>query len=130
MKKENLRHNIQSSENIVLFDDHGGKDSSTAFVFPNNNNHHLHSSNKNPSTKKIKKNDSQKMEELQTGYDALKSHLKIAFDDIEKLKKENNELRKQKEINYSRQNLDFKSLSMTHEEKDEDKLENKLEDTL
>ena len=39
--------------------------------------------------------------------EALKNHLKAAFDDIERLKYENNRLRLQKEANNSQQTVDF-----------------------
>ena len=72
--------------------------------------------------KKIKKHDSQKIEELQTGYEALKIHLKAAFDDIERLKYENNQLRVEKRINTIEE--------QTEESKPLDRSETELEATL
>lgn len=77
--------------------------------------------------KKIKKHDSQKIEELQTGYEALKIHLKAAFDDIERLKHENNQLRVEKGINtIEEQTEESKPFNNT----DEDRSETELEATL
>ncbi|CAF3639705.1 unnamed protein product [Rotaria sordida] len=123
------RHHTLELENVVLLGDHDGVDSFAALIFPNDNSEN----SKNLSSitaKKNKKDDSQKIEELQTSYEALKSHLKAAFDDIERLKNENNELCMQKEINSSQQQIEFGILSTSHENKDKDESENELEVTL
>jgi hypothetical protein len=132
------RHNTLQLENTVLLGGRSGTDSLAVLMFPNNNKNNSENSAKNPSpmiAKKKNKNDSQKMEELQMGYEALKTHLKTAFDDIERLKHENNELRLQSEGNNSPQHVDFGLLSTSHdgerkEQDDHEESENELEATL
>jgi hypothetical protein len=78
-------------QNTMDLDGRNGMDSFAAAIFPN----HRKASSRIPSSVAAKKtkNDSQKMEELQMSNEALKNHLKEAFDNIERLKRENNVLR-------------------------------------
>jgi hypothetical protein len=131
------RHNTLQLENTVLLGGRGGMDSFAALIFPNNNKNNNENLTKNPSPMMAKKtkNDSQKMEELQTSYEALKTHLKAAFDDIERLKHENNELRVQRITNnLPQQQVEFGLLPTNHEDRDEEKdkeeSENELEATI
>jgi len=81
------RHNTFQVENPVMID---SLDSlSNTIFFPER---------KKISAKKNQKQDAHKLEELQMSYDALKTHLKAAFDDIERLKNENNQLRTQQGV--------------------------------
>lgn len=77
--------------------------------------------------KKNQKNDADKIEELQISYDALKTHLKAAFDDIERLKYENNQLRIQKQLNIIQEST---SSEDEEEEDDNNDEETELEATL
>jgi len=72
--------------------------------------------------RKIKKHDSHKIEELQMSYEALKIHLKAAFDDIERLKHENNQLRVQKETNTIEEQSDSRLLTNSDEDDPETEL--------
>ncbi len=136
MNRTMTRHNTLQLENTVLLGGRDGMDSFAALIFPNNNKNNTENSIKNPSPMMAKKtkNDSQKMEELQTSYEALKTHLKAAFDDIERLKHENNELRVQRETNASQQQVDFGLLSTNYEDRDEENAkeesDNELEATI
>ena len=138
--KENraiTRHNTLQLENTVLLGGRGDMDSFAALIFPNNNKNTDENSTKKSSpviAKKKQKNDSQKMEELQMSYEALKNHLKAAFDDIERLKDENNALRLRNEGNNTQQPVDFGLLSASDDDKEEEadneESENELEATL
>jgi hypothetical protein len=125
------RHNTFQLENTVLLGGRGGMDSFAALIFPNNKKNTNENSTKNSSpviAKKKQKNDSHKIEELQMSYEALKNHLKAAFDDIERLKDENNTLRLRNEGNNTQQTVDFGLLSTSDDDKEES--ENELEATL
>lgn len=103
------RHNTVQMDRLVTFD---WQDDLDLYSIPNS------VKRTRIIAKKITKHDSQKIEELQTGYEALKLHLKAAFDDIERLKYENNQLRVEKGIN------------TVEEQPDEDRPETELEATL
>ncbi|CAF4950050.1 unnamed protein product [Rotaria sp. Silwood1] len=122
------RHNTLQLENTVMLGGHDGMDSFAAFIFPKNQNTSETSpTQKTPITaKKNKKHDSHKLEELQMSYEALKTHLKEAFDDIERLKFENNQLRLQREANTIQEHNESKLVTNS----DEEDSENELEDTL
>jgi hypothetical protein len=81
-----------------MSDNHDDIDSFSAFIFPKINN----MNEIRIIAKKNKKHDSHKIEELQMSYEALKIHLKAAFDDIERLKYENHQLRRKKRNGYNR----------------------------
>ena len=131
MNRMMTRHNTLQLENTVFLGGRGGMDSFAAVIFPNNNTANSTTKNSSPMKgKKNTKNDSQKMEELKMSYEALKSHLNTAFEDIERLKNENNELRLQKELTNSQPKIDFGLLSTSHEEEDDEDSENELEATL
>ncbi|CAF0869825.1 unnamed protein product [Rotaria sp. Silwood1] len=124
------RHHTLDLENIVLLGGRGSMDSFAALIFPNNNSENSMKNLSLTTAKKNKKDDSQKMEELKMSYEALKTHLKAAFDDIERLKIENIELRMQRVINSSQQQIEFGILSTSHENKDTQESENELEVTI
>ena len=129
------RHNTIQLENTVHLGGRGGMDSFAALIFPNNNQTESSTTNSPLKiAKKNKKHDSHKIEELQVGYEALKTHLQAAFDDIERLKHENKELRIQTEGNNippRQQLIDSRLLSTSHEEENnEEEPENELEATL
>jgi len=89
---------IISKHNTLQTNNHDDMDSLSAFIFSKPNNINETSPIQTQIiAKKNKKHDSHKIEELQMSYEALKTHLKVAFDDIEQLKYENNQLRIQKE---------------------------------
>ena len=73
--------------------------------------------------KKNQKNDSHKIEELQMSYEALKTHLKAAFDDIERLKHENNQLRVQTSIHTIEEQNEPRLLTNSEEDGSETELE-------
>jgi hypothetical protein len=73
--------------------------------------------------KKNQKHDSHKIEELQMSYEALKIHLKAAFDDIERLKYENNQLRVQNDGNTIEEQNESRLLTNTDEDEPETELE-------
>jgi hypothetical protein len=115
------RHNTLQLENTVMLGGHGGMDSFAAFIFPK------HTDNAEPSSiqtpiiaKKNEKHDSHKIEELQMSYEALKTHLKAAFDDIERLTHENSELRIQRETNTIQEQNESSVLTNSDEEEDPD----------
>ncbi|UJR10360.1 hypothetical protein I4U23_014565 [Adineta vaga] len=120
------RHNTIQLENHRMLDD---MDSFAAFIFPKN----TPTTDSTPIVaKKNEKHDAHKIEELQMSYEALKTHLKAAFDDIERLKSENNQLRIQREAN-SIQELNETILSTTSDNDDDDNdegSETELEATL
>jgi hypothetical protein len=120
------RRNTLQLENTVLLGGHNGMDSFAALIFPNKES----STKKSPPilAKKNKKNDSQKMEELKICCEATKTHLNVAMDEIEKLKRENNELRMKREVSNLQEKIDFGLLSTNYEAKEEP--ENELEATL
>jgi hypothetical protein len=116
------RHNTLQLENISTSD---GGDSLAAFIFPKNTSNSNQTSPTRNATaaKKNKKVDSHKIEELQTSYDALKTHLKAAIDDIERLKYENNQLRLQREANMTEEQDESSVLSSSDDEDPETELE-------
>jgi hypothetical protein len=109
-----------------MLDNHDGMDSFSAFILPKTNE----TSPKRTRiiAKKNKKHDSHKIEELQMSYEALKTHLKAAFDDIERLKHENNQLRVQQDVNTIQEQNESRLL--TNSDEDEDEQETELEATL
>ena len=128
------RHNTLQLENTVVLGGRGGMDSFAALIFPNNNSADNLTKKPSPTMAKKTKNDSQKMEELKTSYEALKTHLQAAIDDIERLKHENKELRVQRETNTGQQQVEFGLLSTNHEdineENNDEESENELEATI
>jgi len=106
------RYNTLQIENPVMFDRHDDVDSFSAFIFPKTND----IKETRILAKKNKKHDAHKIEELQMSYEALKIHLKAAFDDIERLKNENNQLRTQR-------HSDSRLLTNSDEEDPETELE-------
>ncbi|CAF1163708.1 unnamed protein product [Adineta steineri] len=116
------RHNTIQIENNSTST---GMDSFAAFIFSKN-------TQMNPTTpiiaKKNEKHDAHKIEELQMSYEALKTHLKAAFDDIERLKYENNQLRIQQESNIIQEQNESSLLSNSDD--DEEDQETELEATL
>ncbi|CAF0845664.1 unnamed protein product [Rotaria sordida] len=121
------RHNTLQLENTVMLGGQGGMDSFAAFIFPKNHNTDETSPTQTPiNAKKNKKKDSHKLEELQMSYAALKTHLKEAFDDIERLKYENNQLRLHREINIIREQNESKLFTNSDEENSENELEQTL----
>lgn len=94
------RHNTFRLDNTALLGVHGGMDSFAAEIFAKKE-----TGVKPKSTppappriaKKNQKHDSHKIEELQIGYEAMRTHLKAALDDIDRLKQENNVLRTKRE---------------------------------
>jgi regulator of replication initiation timing len=127
------RHSTWQLENPSFNGDHSGMDSLAVLMFPNKNSTENSMKTSSPIMAKKTKDDSQKMEELQTSYEAMKTHLQAAFDDIERLKQENDQLRVRRETNNSQQRIEF-GLFPTNEnneaEKDEDEPENELAATL
>jgi hypothetical protein len=93
------RHNTVQAESIVILGNHGEMDSCAAIIFSKMNSNETDPTETVTIAKKNTKHDSHKIEELQMSYQALKTHLKAAFDDIERLQHENNELRVQRETN-------------------------------
>lgn len=83
----------------TLHTDSDTTDSFAATIFPNHNVRVQRVTSKPaPVTgKKNAKNDAQIMEELQMNCEAAKSHLKLAVDELERVKKENHELRMKNE---------------------------------
>lgn len=113
------RHYTQQFDKTTIVGGQNSIDSFAALIFPNTNSKDSTQMLSSMIAKKNKKDDLQKVEELQISYEALKSHLKVAFDDIERLKNENNELRIQNGIIGS-QSIEFSVLSTTsHEDKDQ-----------
>ncbi|UJR35763.1 hypothetical protein I4U23_028511 [Adineta vaga] len=95
------RHNTLQLENNIVLGGRGGMDSFAELIFPNSNRNNQRVTYKpsSPVTgKKNEKNTLQKMEELETNYEATKNHLKTAFDEIDRLRNENKELRMEKEV--------------------------------
>ena len=127
------RHNTVQLENTTLLGARNGMDSFTTFIFPNKNQH-MEGSSKNLPPQAAKKNHSQKVEELETCLVAIKTHLNVAVDEVERLKRENNELRMQSQTNNLQQKIDFGLLSTNYEakedENDGEESENELEATL
>ena len=129
------RHNTLQLENTVMLGGGREMDSFAAFIFPKSD---ATSNDGSPGRSPIvaKKNlkvEAHKIEELQMSYEALKTHLKVAFDDIERLKNENNELRVQKEATVVHSQSEPRSFILSHEEVDEDnedEPETELEATL
>lgn len=129
------RHNTLQLENTVMLGGHGGMDSFAAFIFPKHTDKAEASSPQTPIiAKKNEKHDSHKIEELQMSYEALKTHLKAAFDDIERLKYENNQLRVQKDTNTIEEQNESTSRLLPNtddeDEDDDDESETELEATL
>ncbi|CAF2388969.1 unnamed protein product [Rotaria sp. Silwood2] len=117
------RHNTLQLENTVMLGGHGSMDSFSAFIFPQNHNTNKTSPIQTPITaKKKKKSDSHKLEELQLSYTALRTHLKEAFDDIERLKRENIQLRLQREANIVQEHDESKLFTNSDEEDSENEL--------
>ena len=113
----------------------GGRemDSFSAFIFPRSdaNSKDASPSGRSPVVaKKNRKVEAHKMEELQMSYEAMKTHLKVAFDDIERLKNENNELRVHKEATVAHSQSEPRSFILSHEEDNDDEPETELEATL
>lgn len=126
MNRMMTRHNTLNLQNPDLVNNRSGMDSFAAMIFPNTNKNQ--SDNSSPIMAKKTKNELQKMEELQTSNEALKHHLKAAFEDIERLKHENNALRTKTESNNLPQSVQFGLLSTNNESKEES--ENELEATI
>ncbi len=116
-----IRHNTLQVDNSSMLD---SPDSFSTLIFEKTNE----TSPKRTRiiAKKNKKHDSHKIEELQMSYEALKTHLKAAFDDIERLKYENNQLRVEKDGNLIQEQNESNLLTNT----DEDESETELEATL
>ncbi|CAF3527642.1 unnamed protein product [Rotaria socialis] len=118
------RHNTIQLENTVMAGGYKGMDSFAECIFSKN----LHSNETSPKktsikAKKNQKHESDKMEELQMSYEAMKTHLKEAFDDIERLKYENNQLRIQREANSIPEHNESKSFTGSGDEDSENELE-------
>ena len=104
--------------------DHDRTDTLTAFIFPKTLNSNETSPKKSSiKAKKNRKHESDKMEELQMSYEAMKTHLKEAFDDIERLKYENNQLRIQREANIIPEHNESKLFTDSEDEDSENDLE-------
>lgn len=116
------RYNTFQIENPVMIDSFDGKDPFSNTIF-------LPTERKKIIAKKNQKQDAHKLEELQMSYEALKTHLKAAFDDIERLKHENNQLRIQKGIVESDEQNDDENNS-DNDYDDDDGQETELEATL
>ncbi|CAF5083528.1 unnamed protein product [Rotaria magnacalcarata] len=121
------RHNTIQLENTAMPGGYTGMDSFAACIFSKNLNSN-ETSPKKPliKAKKNQKHESDKMEELQMSYEAMKTHLKEAFDDIERLKYENNQLRIQREANSTPEHNESKLFA----DSDNEDSENELEATL
>ncbi|CAF0847212.1 unnamed protein product [Adineta ricciae] len=115
------RHNtIQLEKHDVL----SGMDSFAAFIFPKQTS----TTDSAPKiAKKNEKHDAHKIEELQMSYEALKTHLKAAFDDIERLKHENNQLRIQRETSTIQEQNE---MTLSTNSDDDNGTETELEATL
>jgi hypothetical protein len=88
-------------ENARILGGRGKLDSFAALIFPETDKHSsnvkaLESVPTSVIAKKRVKNDSQKIEELQISYEALKVYLQAALDDNERLIDENQKLREEK----------------------------------
>jgi hypothetical protein len=117
LKSSTKSNRIMSRYNTLQIDRHDDVDSFSAFIFPKTNNiNEINPKRTKILAKKNKKHDAHKIEELQMSYEALKIHLKAAFDDIERLKNENNQLRTQ-------QHSDSRLLTNSDEEDPETELE-------
>ncbi|CAF2088592.1 unnamed protein product [Rotaria magnacalcarata] len=114
------RYYTQQFDNAVVLGGRDEMDSFAALIFPHSNPESLTKTRSSLMAKKNRKDDSEKMEELQMSYEALKNHHKVAFDYIERLKNENNELRFQREVISSQQLIEFSALSTSHEGKDKE----------
>lgn len=129
------RYSALELRNTAGLDVHG-MDSLSATLFANYRKTIKENPPKNvpPTMAKKTKDDSEKMEELQMGYEAMKNHLKAAFDDIERLKNENNTLRVRREVDSSQPQVVFRLLPTNHEQGDEqndqEESDNELEATI
>ena len=70
------------------------------------------------------------MEELKTCCETTKTHLNVAVDEIERLKRENNVLRMQRQGSNLRKKIDFGLLSPSYELRKRKRIKNELEATL
>lgn len=112
---------------------HGENDSLAAMMFPNHRRNIKE--NSSPQMAKKTKDDSQKIEELQMSYEAMKNHFRAAMDDIERLKNENQALRMRKNADNMQEQTVMKTRSIDHDEQDDDddedrESENELEATI
>lgn len=122
------RHNTLQLDNTFILTGHEvGVDSLAALMFPKKSNSNESSPKQTPiNARKNKKNEAHRLEELKMSYDAIKTHLKEAMDDIERLKQENNVLRMQRKENAIDEHTESKSLTSS----DADDSETELEATL
>ena len=111
-------------KNTGGFDMHGEKDSLAAMMFPNHRR--TIKENSPPKMAKKTKDDSQKIEELQMSYEAMKNHFRTALDDIERLKNENKALRMRREA----ENMHEQTVMETTSLDEDDESENELEATI
>ena len=126
------RHNTLQLENTVMLGGRGGMDSFAALIFPNSNRNSpsvAYQASSPLMGRKNEKNHLQKMEELEMNFKLKKKHLKVAFDEIDRLKQENNELRKRSEVYGQRQRTDSDALPKSNETEKEGS-DDELEATL
>ena len=119
------RHNTLQLENTVMLGDRGGMDSFAALICPSV----AYQASSPLMGRKNEKNHLQKMEELEMNFKLKKKHLKVAFDEIDRLKQENNELRKRSEVYGQRQRTDSDALPKSNETEKEGS-DDELEATL
>ncbi|CAF1609667.1 unnamed protein product [Adineta ricciae] len=126
------RHNTLQLENTVMLGGRGDMDSFAALIFPNSNRNNPHVAYNASSPlirRKNEKNHLQKMEELEMNYKLKKKHLKVAFDEIDRLKQENDELRMRSEVYNQWQRTDSDALPKSNETEKEGS-DDELEATL
>lgn len=126
------RHNTLQLDNTVMLGGRGGMDSFAAVIFPNSNRNNprvAYNASSPLMGRKNEKDQLQKMEELEMNYKLKKQHLKVAFDEIDRLKQENEELRMRSEVYNQWQRTDSDALSKSNETEKEGS-DDELEATL